>query len=107
MRHRFPCRSTDRRHASLPYAAPVLRAPCPEGKDHCLLLPPLLLPVGGDELFLDHTRRFAAAAAGTAADVDLYGGTPHAFHATVLVEDPPPTGRTFLARLGERTDRLG
>ncbi|OKI20015.1 hypothetical protein A6A08_23940 [Nocardiopsis sp. TSRI0078] len=72
-------------------------------------LPPLLLPVGGDELFLDDARRFAeaAAAAGTDARVDLYEGMPHAFHATVLVEDPPPTGRTFLARLREWTDRLG
>ncbi|MFW5419503.1 alpha/beta hydrolase fold domain-containing protein [Nocardiopsis sp. CNT-189] len=64
-------------------------------------LPPLLLPVGGDELFLDDTLRFAAAAAEAGADasVDLYEGMPHAFHAAALSENPPLTGRTFLARL--------
>nr|WP_275040912.1 alpha/beta hydrolase fold domain-containing protein [Nocardiopsis halotolerans] len=72
-------------------------------------LPPLLLPVGGDELFLDDARRFAeaAATAGVDASVDLYEGMPHVFHLAGIVEDPPPTGRTFLSRLREWADRLG
>ncbi len=72
-------------------------------------LPPLLLPVGGDELFLDDTLRLAASAAeaGTDASVDLYEGMPHAFHAAALAEAPPPTARTFLDRLRSWTARLG
>ncbi|WP_017601879.1 alpha/beta hydrolase fold domain-containing protein [Nocardiopsis lucentensis] len=72
-------------------------------------LPPLLFPTGGDELFLDDARRFAAAAAEAATDVrvDVYEGMPHAFHAAVLAETPPPTGRTFLGRLRDWTARLG
>ncbi|MFE3456727.1 alpha/beta hydrolase fold domain-containing protein [Nocardiopsis aegyptia] len=72
-------------------------------------LPPVLLPTGGDELFLDDALRFAAAAAeaGTDASVDLYEGMPHAFHAAILAEDPPPAGRTFLARLRDWTAGLG
>ena len=72
-------------------------------------LPPVLLPVGGDELFLDDALRFAAAAAeaGTDASVDLYEGLPHVFHATMLAEDAPLTARTFLDRLRDWTAGLG
>ncbi|PRY02368.1 alpha/beta hydrolase fold domain-containing protein [Allonocardiopsis opalescens] len=72
-------------------------------------LPPLLLPTGGDEVFLDDARRFAAAAAAAGVDValDVYEGMPHAFHAVVLAAEPPPVGRAFLARLTAWADRLG
>ncbi|SEG94241.1 virginiamycin B lyase [Nonomuraea solani] len=68
-------------------------------------LPPILLPVGGDEVLLGDARRFAeaAAAAGTPVDLDVYEGMPHAFHAAVLFAEDEhlPTARTFLGRLTE------
>ncbi|MEV0386341.1 alpha/beta hydrolase [Nonomuraea sp. NPDC050643] len=68
-------------------------------------LPPILLPVGGDEVLLGDVRRFAeaASAAGTSVDLDVYEGMPHAFHAAVLFaeEDHLPTATTFLRRLGK------
>ncbi|GAA2211727.1 alpha/beta hydrolase [Nonomuraea monospora] len=73
-------------------------------------LPPLLLAVGGDEVLLRDTRRFAdaAAAAGVLVDLDVYEGMPHAFHAAVLFagDERTPTARTFLSRLTAWTARL-
>ncbi|WP_219414349.1 alpha/beta hydrolase [Pseudonocardia nigra] len=66
-------------------------------------LPPLLLAVGGDEVLLRDTRRFAeaAAAAGVALQLDVYEEMPHAFHAAVLfpVADHLATASTFLERI--------
>ncbi|UBU08641.1 alpha/beta hydrolase [Nonomuraea gerenzanensis] len=73
-------------------------------------LPPLLLAVGGDEVLLRDTHRFAeaASAAGVRVDLDVYEGMPHAFHAAVLfAEDArPSTATTFLSRLADWAARL-
>lgn len=71
-------------------------------------LPPLLIPVGGDETLLDDARRFAAAAAaaGTLVTLDIYQGMPHAFHVPALAETPPQFAVTFLDRLTAWTTAL-
>ncbi|QBI54124.1 alpha/beta hydrolase fold domain-containing protein [Streptomonospora litoralis] len=62
-------------------------------------LPPLLMGVGGAEVLLDDTLRFAekAAAAGSGVAVDVYEAMPHAFHIAVL-DDTSPTGARVLRR---------
>ncbi|MFB4288937.1 alpha/beta hydrolase [Nonomuraea sp. ATR24] len=73
-------------------------------------LPPMLLPVGGDEIVLDDARRFAEAAAGAGVpvEVDVYEGMPHAFHAAVLFAEDAhlPTAAAFLSRLTDWVTRL-
>ncbi|WP_231618685.1 alpha/beta hydrolase [Nonomuraea sp. SBT364] len=73
-------------------------------------LPPILLPIGGDEIVLDDACRFAeaAAAAGVPVDVDVYEGMPHAFHAAALFPEDAhlPTAATFLSRLTDWVTRL-
>ena len=66
-------------------------------------LPPILIAVGGNEVLLDDSRRFAAEveAAGGQAQLDVYEGLTHAFHATALLADPPPVAVTLLSRLAE------
>ncbi|MGC5015888.1 alpha/beta hydrolase [Streptosporangium sp. DT93] len=69
-------------------------------------LPPLLLVVGSKEVMLDDSRRFAEAASAAGGDVrlDVYEGMLHAFHATVLLPDPPPVAVTLLRRVTEWAD---
>ncbi|SDM78501.1 Acetyl esterase/lipase [Allokutzneria albata] len=73
-------------------------------------LPPILIPVGTDEVLLDDSVRFAEAAAAAGVDItlDLYEGMTHAFHATVLFDEAEhlPTATTFLTRLAEWVRRL-
>ncbi|TDD57225.1 nitroreductase family deazaflavin-dependent oxidoreductase [Nonomuraea terrae] len=66
-------------------------------------LPPLLLVAGTAEVLLDDARRFAAAAAAAGVEVtlDLYEGMPHAFHVSVMAQDPPAVAMTFLRRLSD------
>lgn len=73
-------------------------------------MPPLLVIVGGDEILLGDSRRFAeaASAAGAAVDLDIYEGMPHAFHAGALLPEDraPHTATTFLSRLTDWVGRL-
>ncbi|GAB3960983.1 hypothetical protein GCM10029978_011990 [Actinoallomurus acanthiterrae] len=64
-------------------------------------LPRILLVVGGDEVLLDDSRRYAEAAAeaGVEVTLDVYEGMPHAFHIAVLPDPRLPVGATFLKRL--------
>ncbi|WP_279582895.1 alpha/beta hydrolase [Fodinicola feengrottensis] len=68
-------------------------------------LSPILLAVGADELLLDDSRRFAAAAeaAGTPVTLDIYQGLPHVFHAAVLVPaaDQLTVATTYLRRVAD------
>ncbi|GAA3020219.1 alpha/beta hydrolase [Streptosporangium longisporum] len=71
-------------------------------------LPPLLLAVGSKEVMLDDSRRFAETMSTAGGDVrlDIYEGMPHAFHATVLLADPPPVATTLLRRIAEWADKV-
>ncbi|MEU8171644.1 nitroreductase/quinone reductase family protein [Microbispora hainanensis] len=90
-------------HVTAQYLAGAPADQAPQSPLHGDLrgLPSLLLVAGTAEVLLDDTRRFAAAAAAAGADVtvDLYEGMPHAFHASVMAQDPPPLAMTFLRRL--------
>ncbi|MEV0594408.1 nitroreductase/quinone reductase family protein [Nonomuraea cavernae] len=81
--------------------APADRAPQSPLHGDLSGLPPLLLVAGTKEVLLDDARRFAAAASSAGVDVtlDLYEGMPHAFHASVMAQDPPPIAMAFLRRL--------
>ncbi|WP_329247648.1 nitroreductase/quinone reductase family protein [Actinoallomurus sp. NBC_01490] len=69
-------------------------------------LPRMLLAVGGDEILLDDSRRYAEAAAeaGVEVTLDVYEGMPHAFHVAVLPAPQPPVGAVFLNRLSAWLD---
>jgi acetyl esterase/lipase len=71
-------------------------------------LPPLLMPVGGDEALLDDTRRLAtaASAAGTLVTLEIYEGMPHGFHLSAMAQTPPQVATTFLDRLTAWTTTL-
>jgi virginiamycin B lyase len=71
-------------------------------------LPPLLIPVGGDEALLDDARRLAtaASAAGTLVTLEIYEGMPHAFHLSAMAQTPPQVAITFLDRLTAWTSAL-
>ncbi|MEU8057449.1 nitroreductase/quinone reductase family protein [Microbispora bryophytorum] len=90
-------------HVTAQYLAGARADQAPQSPLHGDLhgLPPLLLVAGTAEVLLDDTRRFAAAAsaAGVEVTLDLYEGMPHAFHASVMAQDPPPIAVTFLRRL--------
>ncbi|MEU6431864.1 nitroreductase/quinone reductase family protein [Microbispora sp. NPDC046973] len=90
-------------HAAARYLAGARADEAPQSPLHGDLrgLPPLLLVAGTAEVLLDDTRRFAAAASAAGVDVtlDLYEGMPHAFHASVMAQDPPAVAMTFLRRL--------
>ncbi|WP_239108369.1 nitroreductase/quinone reductase family protein [Microbispora siamensis] len=90
-------------HVTAQYLAGARADQAPQSPLHGDLrgLPPLLLVAGTAEVLLDDTRRFAAAASAAGVDVtlDLYEGMPHAFHASVMAQDPPPIAMTFLRRL--------
>ncbi|GAB3896043.1 hypothetical protein GCM10027612_49790 [Microbispora bryophytorum subsp. camponoti] len=82
-------------HVTAQYLAGARTDQAPQSPLHGDLhgLPPLLLVAGTAEVLLDDTSRFAAAAsaAGVEVTLDLYEGMPHAFHASVMAQDPPPS----------------
>ncbi|GIH51054.1 deazaflavin-dependent oxidoreductase, nitroreductase family [Microbispora rosea] len=92
-------------HVTAQYLAGAPADQAPQSPLHGDLsgLPPLLLVAGTAEVLLDDTRRFAAAASAAGAEVtlDLYEGMPHAFHASVMAQDPPAVAMTFLRRLAD------
>ncbi|MGI5157875.1 nitroreductase/quinone reductase family protein [Microbispora sp. CA-102843] len=92
-------------HVTAQYLAGARADQAPQSPLHGDLhgLPPLLLVAGTMEVLLDDARRFAAAASAAGVDVtlDLYEGMPHAFHASVMAQDPPSIAMTFLRRLSD------
>jgi virginiamycin B lyase len=75
--------------------APAGRAPQSPLFGDLAGLPPLLMAVGGAEVLLDDTIRFAeaASAAGVKTHVDVYEEMPHGFPIAMMDDEPAFLGR--------------